>query len=85
MDAKTKQEIIIDIENDFKEAFVGVQKLPIESKLGVYLAYKYYLKLLHKLKKTTSEQIMNERIRVSNPTKMLILMKAYTKYSLRMV
>lgn len=85
MDAQTKQEIIIDIENDFKEAYIGIQKLPIESKLGVYLAYKYYLKLLYKLKKTTSEQIMNERIRVSNPTKMLILMRAYTKYSLRLV
>ncbi|ANW96425.1 phytoene synthase [Wenyingzhuangia fucanilytica] len=85
MDAKTKQEIILDIENDFKEAYIGIKKLPIESKLGVYLAYKYYLKLLYKLKQTTSEQIMNERIRVSNPTKMLILMRAYTKYSLRLV
>ena len=85
MDAQTKQTIINEIEQDFKEAYIGVQKLPIESKLGVYLAYKYYLKLLKKLKETTSEQIMNERIRVSNPTKVLILMRAYTKYSLRLV
>lgn len=85
MDAETKQEIILDIENDFKEAYIGVQKLPIEAKLGVYLAFKYYLKLLYKLKQTNSEQIMNERIRVSNPTKMLILMRAYTKYSLRLL
>ncbi|MDO6801757.1 squalene/phytoene synthase family protein [Wenyingzhuangia sp. 1_MG-2023] len=85
MDAHTKQTIILDIENDFNEALIGIQKLPIESKMGVYLAYKYYLKLLYKLKKTTSEQIMNERIRVSNPTKILILMRAYTKYSLRLV
>ncbi|NJB82202.1 phytoene/squalene synthase family protein [Wenyingzhuangia aestuarii] len=85
MDAQTKHDIILDIENDFKEAFIGVKKLPIESKMGVYLAYKYYLKLLTKLKKTHSEQIMNERIRVSNSTKILILMRAYTKYSLRLV
>jgi len=85
MDALTKQEIIEDINTDFEEALIGIKKLPIESKLGVYLAYKYYLKLLHKLKKTTSEQIMNERIRVSNSTKMFILMRAYTKYSLRLV
>lgn len=85
MDLNTKEEIILDIENNFKEAFIGIKKLPIESKMGVYLAYKYYLKLLYKLKKTTSEQIMNERIRVSNPTKILILMRAYTKYSLRLV
>lgn len=85
MDVQTKQDIINDIEDDFNEAFIGIKKLPIECKMGVYLAYKYYLKLLHKLKKTTSEQIMNERIRVSNPTKVLILMRAYTKYSLRLV
>ncbi|NIJ44789.1 phytoene/squalene synthetase [Wenyingzhuangia heitensis] len=85
MDAQTKQDIILDIENDFEEALIGIKKLPLESKMGVYLAYKYYLKLLHKLKATTSEQIMNERIRVSNPTKILILMRAYTKYSLRLV
>ncbi len=85
MTPETKHEIILDIENDFKQALIGIKKLPIESKMGVYLAYKYYLKLLKKLKATTSEQIMNERIRVSNPTKILILMRAYTKYSLRLV
>ncbi len=85
MDSKTKDEIVTDIDNDFKAALIGIKKLPIESKMGVYLAYKYYLKLLKKLKKTTSEQIMNERIRVSNSTKILILMRAYTKYSLRLV
>jgi len=85
MNKQTKEEIIADIQNDFKEALIGIQKLPMESKMGVYLAYKYYLKLLNKLKKTTSEQIMSKRIRVSNPTKILILMRAYTKYSLRLV
>lgn len=85
MNKQTKEEIIADIQNDFKEALIGIQKLPMESKMGVYLAYKYYLKLLNKLNKTTSEQIMSKRIRVSNPTKILILMRAYTKYSLRLV
>lgn len=85
MNNQTKQEIIADIESDFREALVGIKKLPIESKMGVYLAYKYYLKLLSKLKRTTSENIMNERIRVSNPVKVLILMRAYTKYSLKLV
>ncbi|WP_010135957.1 phytoene/squalene synthase family protein [Ochrovirga pacifica] len=85
MSPETKQEIINDIEADFEQALVGIKKLPIESKMGVYLAYKYYLKLLNKLKATTSEEIMNQRIRVSNSTKILILMRAYTKYSLRLV
>jgi len=85
MNSEIKKEIITDIENDFREGFIGIQKLPIECKMGVYLAYKYYLKLLFKLKTTTSEQIMNQRIRVSNPSKILILMKAYTKYSLKLI
>lgn len=85
MTPETKQEIIKDIDNDFKQALIGIKGLPMDSKMGVYLAYKYYLKLLNKLKATTSEQIMNERIRVSNSTKILILMRAYTKYSLRLV
>lgn len=85
MNNQTKQEIIEDIESDFKEALIGIKKLPMESKMGVYLAYKYYLKLLSKLKRTTSENIMSERIRVSNPVKILILMRAYTKYSLKLV
>lgn len=85
IDSKTKQEIITDIENDFKEALIGVKKLPIESKLGVYLAYKYYLKLLKKLKKISSEQLMTERIRISNSIKILILIKAYIKHSFKLV
>jgi phytoene/squalene synthetase len=81
----TKKEIIDDIEKDFKEAFKGLVKLPIESRLGVFIAYKYYLNLLKKLKKTDSKKILDGRIRISNPFKIFILTKAYIRYKLNIL
>lgn len=77
-----KKDIINDIENDFKKAYKGIIKLPIESKLGVYIAYRYYLKLLKKLKKADSNKILDGRIRISNPIKLFILTKSYIRYKL---
>ncbi|QRM89130.1 phytoene/squalene synthase family protein [Lacinutrix sp. WUR7] len=77
-----KEEIIKDIEEDFNEAYKGIIQLPIESRLGVYIAYRYYLKLLKKLKKADSEKIRNGRIRISNQLKLVILTKSYIRYKL---
>lgn len=52
----TKEEIIDDINIDLKEAYKGIVQLPLESRFGVYIAYRYYLKLLKKLKKADSEK-----------------------------
>lgn len=75
-----KKDIILDIEKDFEQAYKGIIQLPIESRLGVYVAYKYYLNLLKKLKKTEANKILKQRIRISNPKKVLILTKAYIRY-----
>ena len=80
LDNVTKQEIIDDIEVDLHEAYNGIIQLPMESKLGVYIAYRYYLKLLKKLKKADSKKILNERIRISNGLKLFILTKSYFRY-----
>jgi phytoene/squalene synthetase len=77
-----KEEIIKDIEKDFQEAYKGIIQLPLESRLGVYIAYRYYLKLLKKLKKADPEKILSGRIRVSNPLKLVILTKSYIRYKL---
>ena len=77
-----KKDIINDIEKDFNEAYKGIVKLPIESRLGVYIAYRYYLKLLKKLKKADSKKILNGRIRISNTLKLFILTKSYIRYKL---
>lgn len=81
----TKKEIIKDIEADFAEAYKGIVQLPLECRLGVYLAYRYYLRLLKELKLADSWKIMNERIRVNNFFKMEILLKAYLRYKLNII
>ncbi|MCX7546750.1 squalene/phytoene synthase family protein [Xanthomarina sp. F1114] len=77
-----KNEIIADIDKDLDAAYKGIIQLPLESKLGVYIAYRYYLKLLKKLKKADSEKIRNRRIRISNGLKVFILTKSYIRYKL---
>jgi len=83
---ESKNLIIQEIENDFDLAFKnGILKLPIEAKFGVYIAYRYYRKLLKKLKNTPSSKIMETRIRVSNPMKINLLARSYVKYKLNII
>lgn len=80
-----KNNIVRDIENDFEEAYQGIKCLPGKSKLAVLLAYYYYRLLLDKLKKTPATKIMQNRIRIPNYKKLLIMIKAKLRYNLRMV
>jgi len=84
LDMDSKIKIISEIENDFKEAYKGIKKLPIEAKFGVYTAYIYYKKLLKKLKRTPSEKIMNSRIRISNPLKLGLLARSFVVFKLNL-
>ena len=81
----SKKRIIDEIELDFKEAYKGIRDLPMEAKFGVYTAYIYYKRLLAKLKNTPSEEIMNSRIRISNPLKMTLLAKSFLVYKLNLL
>ena len=84
-DENSKKAIIAEIEEDFRIAYQGIVKLPIEAKFGVYTAYVYYKKLLHKLERTPSHKIGNARIRVSNYTKFGLLAKSFVSYKLKLV
>ncbi len=79
-DEKSKRAIINEIEQDFELALVGIFKLPMEAQFGVYTAYKYYTKLLKKLKNTAPNHIQNQRIRVPNYQKMGVFASSYLKY-----
>ena len=61
-----------DIQDDFECALEGIIKLPSSSRLGVYVAYRYYFSLFKKIKKVSSDRLMEERIRVPNTKKLLI-------------
>jgi len=85
LDQNAKIKIISEIEEDFKLALGGIKKLPKEAKFGVYTAYAYYRSLLNKLKRTPSKEIMNTRVRVSNPLKFGLLAKSFVTYKLNLL
>ena len=80
-----KQEIIDEIQDDFQKALIGIKKLPNSSRFGVYTAFKYYKRLLHKLNKTASHNILTTRIRVSDPVKLVLLTKSYVNFKLNIL
>jgi phytoene/squalene synthetase len=80
-----KQQIIDEINADFEAALFGIKNLPASSRFGVYTAFKYYKRLLHKLSKTPSEHILTTRIRVSDPVKLLLLTKSYVNFKLNLI
>ena len=81
-DEKDKLKIIEDIEKDFGIALKGIKMLPKEGKFGVYIAYKYYNKLLIKIKKSSVSKIKSKRIRISNYQKANVLVYCYMRFQL---
>ncbi|WP_269227527.1 phytoene/squalene synthase family protein [Flavobacterium eburneipallidum] len=84
-DESSKAMIIKEIEEDFRVAYEGIKKLPIEAKFGVYTAYVYYKKLLKKLENTPCHKIGAERIRVSNYSKGILFANSFVSYKLKLV
>ena len=84
-DEASKVNIINEIEKDFNHALKGIFMLPESSRLGVYTAYKYYKKLLVKLKNTPSVKIQSARIRVPNYQKMGVLAQSFVKFHLNLL
>ena len=66
-----------DIEKDFNHALVGIKQLPTVARSGVYLSYNYYRELLNKIKLLDTDRLKQERIRVSNFKKFIILLSTY--------
>lgn len=81
-DNHVKVRIEQEIEQEFAEALMGIKKLPASSKFGVYLAYKYYLSLFGKIKRKSSNDILNNRVRVPNPEKAFVAVKSYVRYKI---
>lgn len=75
-----KSQIENEIHNEFKEALLGIKKLPASAKFGVYLAYRYYLSLFAKIQKKSSKEILENRIRIPNTEKAYVAFKSYLRY-----
>lgn len=84
-DEPSKKKIETSIKEDFDVAFEGIRKLPRSSKLGVYIAYVYYLALFKKIRNTPSAYVMKERIRIHNRQKLSILCYSYVKHQLNLI
>ncbi len=84
-DEATKRVIEDEIEADFKEAYKGIIELPRSSRLGVYIAYIYYLRLFQKIRSLPSERILEERIRIPNSRKATLFVGSYLRHSLNML
>jgi len=82
---KEKKEIELDIEKDFQEGHKGIKMLPEDAKLGVYLAYIYYLKLFQKIKRLEPELILKKRVRVSDFKKGLLMIQSIIKVKLNII
>ena len=71
-----KKKIEEDISADFKNAYKGIVLLPVKSRFGVYVAYKYYLSLFRKITRAHPSVLMQGRIRIPDFLKGLILVRA---------
>lgn len=74
-----------DIMKDFRHAYEGIVQLPAGARLGVYLAYVYYLDLFRKIRKTAAEKVRRQRIRVPDSRKIYLLATSAMRNSFNML
>lgn len=82
---KDKKDIEADIQADFDAAYVGILQLPRGVRLGVYLAYVYYTKLFQKICNSTPIKVKQERIRVPDSRKLLLLFSSTLRHRLNLL
>ncbi len=85
LNEESKAQIIQEIEENFSKGYQGILQLPHDAKFGVFVAYRYYKRLLRKLQQTPATEIINARIRVPNVEKIGLLTRSFVKYQLNLV
>ena len=85
LDAAAKRQIEADIEADLKAAYEGIVRLPSDTRLGVFLAYRLYSKLLDEIRLVPSSELLHRRIRVADGQKALLWVTSYTRHRLNWV
>lgn len=81
----TKKQLEAEIEKDFLDSMEGIRQLKKQVRLGVYLAYSYYMHLLKEIKKARPEEILKKRYRITTAKKSYLLVNAYLKHALNML
>ena len=80
-----KKQIEADIHKDFRIAYAGIINLPLKSRFGVYVAYKYYLSLFNKIKSLEPKRVLEARIRIPDYKKAMIVLRAGVKNQLGLI
>jgi len=80
-----KQLIEADIQKDFDAGFEGIKQLPKGTRLGVYIAYIYYLQLFKNIAGTSAATVLQKRIRVSDTKKISLYCKAVVQQKLNLI
>ena len=83
--AAEKQRIEQDIQHDFDASYTGILQLPVKARFGVYVAYKYYQSLFKKIRKVQPARILDQRIRIPNYSKAMIILRAGVKNRLKLI
>lgn len=76
-DVPAKQAIEREIQADFEAAYLGIQQLKPDVRLGILLAYRYYQKLLEKIAAQNPDQLLSKRFRINNLKKLYLLVVCY--------
>ena len=84
-DTSAKHLIEADIKNDFDHALTGIVELPEGARRGVYLAYRYYLRLFNKIVKLPPSRVLMERIRVPDNQKLAIWVSTFFQDRLKYI
>lgn len=84
-DQDAKAAIEKEIAADFAAALHGIRRLPVSSRLGVFLAYKYYLSLFKKIRKLPAHAVMNKRVRIANTQKFGLMMQSYVQFKMALL
>ena len=79
-----KAHIESDIKQDFDDALAGIVQLPKGVRFGVYLAYVYYVNLFKKIRGASVAHVKQERIRVHDGKKMVLLFSSALRSSLNL-
>lgn len=84
-DDTCKKNVEERIKNDFDAGLTGIKKLPRSSRLGVYVAYVYYLALFRKIQNTPCDIVLKARISIPKSDKARLLAYSYVKHQLNLI
>ncbi len=84
-DNKGKKIIENQIDIHLEEAFKNILHLPKNCRFAVYIAYTYYTHVFKKIKKTEAKVLLEKRLRISNFTKISLLILAKIKFIFKII